>query len=123
MPQSRLLLIDSFDGGVICEYADPVGMQQAQEGPLEEPEELALSAAKCAAEMRLHPPEPSFSPDSQSVLCGQACGDVVLWNTTTAEVVRRLKGHSTVPQFAMFCPAKAMLATVAHETMAWWISP
>mmetsp|Transcript_47881 Transcript_47881/g.89643 ORF Transcript_47881/g.89643 Transcript_47881/m.89643 type:complete len:323 (+) Transcript_47881:60-1028(+) len=90
--ESQMVLIDAFDGEMICEY------------PLEG---TGLSV-------------PSFSPDSQYVMSGQGTGDVCVWATTNARLVHKLEGHTTRPSRVLFSPAHALVVTAA-ETLAWWI--
>merc|ERR1712046_534881 len=87
----RLLLIDAFDGELICEYKGVDAQPPTDTG----------------SNIPLRTPQPSFSPDSQYVLCGAPSGEVLVWNTINAGVVRRLGGHTTQPVCAMFCPTKA----------------
>lgn len=94
--RNQLLLVDAFDGELICEY--PVGS-------LAEGEAL---------------PVPGFSPDSQYVISGIAGGDVCIWATTNAKLVNRLEGHTQTPARCAFSPAHALVVTAA-ETLAWWI--
>jgi len=98
--RSQLILLDAFDGEMICQY--PVAAEGA---PI--PEGAAV-------------PIPGFSPDSQYVISGVAGGDSCVWSTTNAKLVHRLKGHTTTPSHAMFSPAHALVVTAA-ETLAWWI--
>lgn len=100
---SQLLLIDAFDGELICEF--PVT------APPGSPE---------AAAALLSPPVPSFSPDSQYVICGVPGGDTCVWQTANARLVQRLTGHTSAASRAAFSPAHAMVVTAA-ETLAWWI--
>jgi len=95
---SQLILVDAFDGELICEY--PVGSA----APVEESV----------------PPSPGFSPDSQYVISGVHGGDVCVWATTNARLVHRLEGHTTTPGQACFSPAHALVVSAA-ETLAWWI--
>ncbi|CAE7282177.1 Wdr82 [Symbiodinium sp. CCMP2456] len=101
--RSQMVLIDAFDGELICEYPE--------EAPQSTPS--AGSAAPIAS-------VPSFSPDSQYVLSGQPNGDVCVWATTNARLVHRLEGHTTTPGRVLFSPAHALVVTAA-ETLAWWI--
>lgn len=94
--RSQLLLIDAFDGELVCEY--PVG-------PPGEGEAI---------------PVPAFSPDSQYVISGMTGGDVCVWATTNARLIHRLEGHTATPALAAFSPAHALVVTAA-ETLAWWI--
>lgn len=95
---SQLVLLDAFDGELICEY--PVSVD--------------------GTEMAKPPPHPGFSPDSQYVLSGVQGGDTCVWATTNARLVHRLKGHTTTPSHTAFSPAHALVVTAA-ETLAWWI--
>jgi len=99
---SQLILLDAFDGELICEYA--VAGQAAAIG------DIAAGPV----------PVPSFSPDSQYVLSGVVGGDVHVWATTNARLVHRLEGHTVTPQRAVWNPALALVVTAA-ETLAWWI--
>merc|ERR1712187_372439 len=94
---SQLLLVDAFDGELICEYS------------IEAPQD---SAAR--------PPVPSFSPDSQYVMSGVTGGDTCVWSATNAKLVHRLEGHTSTPSRVAFSPTHA-LAVTAAETLAWWI--
>jgi len=96
---AQLVLLDAFDGELICEY---------QVGP---PEANEVAGA---------PPVPGFSPDSQYVISGVSGGDTCIWQTTNARLVHRLKGHTTTPGHAAFSPTQALVVTAA-ETLAWWI--
>jgi len=96
---SQLLLLDAFDGELICEY--PVG-------------------GAAGAEPGAPPPVPGFSPDSQYVISGVPGGDVCVWATTNARLVHRLEGHTTTPARTAFSPAHALVVTAA-EALAWWI--
>lgn len=89
---SQMVLIDAFDGELICEY--PVQEQG--------------------------PSLPCFSPDSQYVICGMSNGDVCIWGATNARLVHKLEGHTALPTRACFNPAHALVVTAA-ETLAWWI--
>merc|ERR1719330_2271922 len=97
----QLVLLDAFDGELICEY--PVA-------PTGESGEAPAGA----------PPVPGFSPDSQYVLSGVPGGDTCVWQTTNARLVHRLKGHTSTPGHTAFSPAHALVITAA-ETLAWWI--
>jgi len=97
---SQLVLLDAFDGELICEY---------QVGPPE-----------AAGEAGASPPVPGFSPDSQYVISGVAGGETCIWQTTNARLVHRLKGHTATPGHAAFSPTQALVVTAA-ETLAWWI--
>jgi len=99
---SQLILLDAFDGELICEY--PVSGQAGADS------DVGLGP----------PPVPSFSPDSQFVLSGIPSGDVHVWATTNARLVHRLEGHTATPQRAAFNPQRALVVTAA-ETLAWWI--
>ncbi|CAE7583470.1 WDR82 [Symbiodinium natans] len=92
--RSQMVLIDAFDGEMICEYPAETG------------------AAGTSV--------PSFSPDSQYVISGEGNGDVCVWATTNARLVHKLEGHTTQPARALFSPAHALVVTAA-ETLAWWI--
>eukprot|EP00440_Ansanella_granifera_P050343 gb/GFBE01054562.1/.p1 GENE.gb/GFBE01054562.1/~~gb/GFBE01054562.1/.p1 ORF type:complete len:341 (+),score=43.00 gb/GFBE01054562.1/:1-1023(+) len=94
---SQLVLIDAFDGELICEY--PVAVDETG------------SAAT---------PVPGFSPDSQYIISGVSGGDVCVWSTINARLVHRLEGHTATPTRASFSPAHALVVTAA-ETLAWWI--
>jgi COMPASS component SWD2 len=94
---SQLVLMDAFDGELICEY--PIDEVEAGDGV------LAV---------------PGFSPDSQYVISGVRGGDVCIWSTTNARLVHRLEGHTTTPGQACFNPTSALVVTAA-ETLAWWI--
>mmetsp|Transcript_52242 Transcript_52242/g.169715 ORF Transcript_52242/g.169715 Transcript_52242/m.169715 type:complete len:347 (+) Transcript_52242:75-1115(+) len=96
---SQLLLMDAFDGELVCEYPVAAGAEAAPTGA---------------------PPVPSFSPDSQYVISGVAGGDTCVWQTTNARQVQRLTGHTSAPTRAAFSPAHALVVTAA-ETLAWWI--
>lgn len=89
---AQMVLIDAFDGELICEY--PVQEQGAA--------------------------VPSFSPDSQYVMCGMANGDVCVWGATNARLVHKLEGHTALPGRTCFNPTHALVVTAA-ETLAWWI--
>ncbi|CAE7884998.1 Wdr82 [Symbiodinium microadriaticum] len=94
--RSQMVLIDAFDGELICEYPE-----EAPQTP------SAASAAPVAS-------VPSFSPDSQYVLSGQPNGDVCVWATTNARLVHRLEGHTTTPGRVLFSPAHALVVTAAE---------
>lgn len=102
--KNRLVLMDAFDGEVICEY--PVGASGTN-GAAAEPANTP-------------PPMPGFSPDSNYVISGVSGGDVCVWSTTNARLVHRLEGHTATPTHAAFSPTHA-LAVTAAETVAWWI--
>merc|ERR1712183_872350 len=93
------MLIDAFDGELVCEYA--LGSNPA-----------------AAADAAL--PMPSFSPDSQYVMSGVPGGDVCIWSARNAKVIQRLEGHTTIAGHAQFSPTHALAVTSA-ETLAWWI--
>jgi COMPASS component SWD2 len=97
----QLILVDAYDGELICEY--PV---------------LASGREGAAADSTV--PEPGFSPDSQYVISGVAGGDVCIWSATNARAVHRLQGHTRTPGHSVFSPAHALVVTAA-ETLAWWI--
>jgi len=97
---SQLLLMDAFDGELICEYVVSSPADQ------EKPGQLA--------------PVPGFSPDSQYVMSGVSGGDVCVWSTTNARLVHRLEGHTATPSRTSFSPVHALVVTAA-ETLAWWI--
>lgn len=97
---SQLVLLDAFDGELICEYP--------------------VSAAADGASIGQAPPAPGFSPDSQYVISGAQGGDVCIWATTNARLVHRLEGHTSTPGKAAFSPAHALVVSAA-ETLAWWI--
>jgi len=99
---SQLVLLDAFDGELICEY------------PVIPSGESAEATAPGA------PPVPGFSPDSQYVISGMPGGDTCVWQTTNARLVHRLKGHTAMPGHTSFSPAHALVITAA-ETLAWWI--
>mmetsp|Transcript_12530 Transcript_12530/g.24432 ORF Transcript_12530/g.24432 Transcript_12530/m.24432 type:complete len:353 (-) Transcript_12530:35-1093(-) len=99
---SQLILLDAFDGELICEY--PVAGQVAADSDVDPGP----------------PPVPSFAPDSQYVLSGIPGGDVHVWATTNARLVHRLEGHTVTPQRAAFNPAHGLVVTAA-ESLAWWI--
>eukprot|EP00931_Biecheleriopsis_adriatica_P067017 TRINITY_DN41223_c0_g1_i1.p1 TRINITY_DN41223_c0_g1~~TRINITY_DN41223_c0_g1_i1.p1 ORF type:complete len:357 (-),score=58.99 TRINITY_DN41223_c0_g1_i1:47-1090(-) len=99
---SQLVLIDAFDGEMICEY--PVASPEQEKGPVPHG---SL-------------PVPGFSPDSQYIISGVTGGDVCVWSTTNARLVHRLEGHTALPNRASFSPAHALVVTAA-ETLAWWI--
>mmetsp|Transcript_10300 Transcript_10300/g.18354 ORF Transcript_10300/g.18354 Transcript_10300/m.18354 type:complete len:340 (-) Transcript_10300:28-1047(-) len=96
---SQLILVDAFDGEMICEY----------------PVQDAKGASPGSAV-----PVPGFSPDSQYVISGVAGGDVCVWSTTNARLVHRLEGHTALATRASFSPTHALVVTAA-ETLAWWI--
>mmetsp|Transcript_26133 Transcript_26133/g.68745 ORF Transcript_26133/g.68745 Transcript_26133/m.68745 type:complete len:357 (-) Transcript_26133:41-1111(-) len=98
----QLILVDAFDGELICEY--PVSANVSEE----------------AGGHSAGPPVPGFSPDSQYVVSGVRGGDVCMWEATNARLVHRLEGHTAVPGHATFSPTQALLVTAA-ETLAWWI--
>jgi len=102
---TQLVLIDAFDGELICEY--PVAGSKV--------EVAAVAAAGTPS-----PPAPGFSPDSQYVISGIPGGDVCIWATTNARLVHRLEGHTALPSRVAFSPAHALVVTAA-ETLAWWI--
>lgn len=99
---AQLLLLDAFDGELICDY--PVGG-----GP-----------GQTEAAVMDNPPVPSFSPDSQYVLSGVPGGATCIWQATNAREVTRLTGHTSAPTRVAFSPAHALVVTAA-ETLAWWI--
>jgi COMPASS component SWD2 len=101
---TQLLLVDAFDGELVCEY--PVAAVENAKKGTEEIEEAV--------------PVPGFSPDSQYVISGVPSGDVCVWSTTNARLVHRLEGHTATPLRASFSPAHALVVTMA-ETLAWWI--
>ncbi|CAJ1334696.1 unnamed protein product [Effrenium voratum] len=91
--QSQLVLIDAYDGELICEYPVDAGSATAV---------------------------PGFSPDSQYVVSGMGNGDVCVWGATNARLVNKLEGHTALPCRTCFSPAHALVVTAA-ETLAWWI--
>jgi len=97
--RSQLLLVDAFDGELVCEYA----MGDAVPGTEE-----------------VQPSMPGFSPDSQYVVCGVAGGDVCVWSANNGRLVHRMEGHTATPSYASFSPTHALLVSAA-ETLAWWI--
>ncbi|CAE8721202.1 unnamed protein product, partial [Polarella glacialis] len=97
---SQLVLVDAFDGELVCEF--PVG------------------GADSAAPAGSPAPVPGFSPDSQYVISGVTGGDVCVWQSTNARLVHRLEGHTATPARTAFSPAHALVVTAA-ETLAWWI--
>eukprot|EP00927_Polykrikos_kofoidii_P065313 TRINITY_DN6108_c0_g1_i3.p1 TRINITY_DN6108_c0_g1~~TRINITY_DN6108_c0_g1_i3.p1 ORF type:complete len:367 (-),score=42.19 TRINITY_DN6108_c0_g1_i3:263-1243(-) len=101
----QLILIDAYDGELICEY------------PLDG---NAVGAVVATVAPGAEAPKPSFSPDSQYVMSGVTGGDICIWSTTNAKLVQRLPGHTFAPSFAQFSPTHA-LAVSAAETLAWWI--
>eukprot|EP00933_Yihiella_yeosuensis_P079716 TRINITY_DN9308_c1_g1_i10.p1 TRINITY_DN9308_c1_g1~~TRINITY_DN9308_c1_g1_i10.p1 ORF type:complete len:354 (+),score=25.97 TRINITY_DN9308_c1_g1_i10:48-1064(+) len=100
---TQLLLIDAFDGELVCEYPVATSGRGGQTAP-------AGSAV----------PVPGFSPDSQYVISGVAGGDVCVWQAANARLVHRLEGHTGMPLRASFSPTHALVVTAA-ETVAWWI--
>eukprot|EP00929_Paragymnodinium_shiwhaense_P109226 TRINITY_DN75588_c0_g1_i1.p1 TRINITY_DN75588_c0_g1~~TRINITY_DN75588_c0_g1_i1.p1 ORF type:complete len:365 (+),score=92.50 TRINITY_DN75588_c0_g1_i1:98-1192(+) len=104
----QLLLIDAFDGELVCEYDLLAG--NAQE-PV---------AKRARGEADAPPPMPCFSPDSQYVMSGVQGGDVCVWSTANAKLVHQMVGHTVTPSSVLFNPTHA-LAVTAAETLAWWI--
>merc|ERR1719440_430792 len=98
----QLLLLDAYDGELVVEY--PVAASGREEAGADD------SVI----------PSPSFSPDSQYVLCGVRGGDVCIWSATDARLVHRLQGHTKTPGQVAFNPVHALVVTAA-ETLAWWI--
>lgn len=98
---SQLILVDAFDGELVCEY--PVG-----------------PAAQWERTLQSRPPAPGFSPDSQYVMSGVAHGEVCIWSTTNARLVHKLEGHQQTPGHSIFSPTHALVVTAAEST-AWWI--
>lgn len=103
----QLLLIDAFEGELVCEYELTAGTNG---------QEPASKRSRAEAT----PSMPCFSPDSQYVMSGVPGGDVCVWSTSNARLVHRMVGHTATPSSVLFNPTNA-LAVTAAETLAWWI--
>jgi COMPASS component SWD2 len=70
---------------------------------------------------------PSFSPDSQYVLCGSASGSINVFRALgdqdnprrQCQIVTKLEGHSGFPRNVLFNPTRCMVASSCVNTALW----
>jgi len=70
---------------------------------------------------------PSFSPDSQYVLCGSPAGPINVFRALgdpedsrrLCSVVTRLEGHSAFPRHVLFNPTRCMVASACIDVALW----
>jgi len=70
---------------------------------------------------------PTFSPDSQYVLCGTSAGPINVFRALgdtedprrACQIVTRLEGHSGFPRHVMFSPTRCMVASACVNVAMW----
>eukprot|EP00743_Colponemidia_sp_Colp-15_P006494 GILK01006992.1.p1 GENE.GILK01006992.1~~GILK01006992.1.p1 ORF type:complete len:313 (-),score=33.83 GILK01006992.1:106-1044(-) len=63
--------------------------------------------------------EPTFTPDSQFVMCGSENGYITVWSIASGSVVAQYAGHAGVPSIVQWSPSHMMFASACTNLVFW----